>query len=895
MPARRGFLDRLLTLIFGDDAHPEGDRPFLGAPMLSSWLPHRSYDSTADIFYNAGSIGFIVEAAPMVGANERTGALWAQFLADSVPSGCEYNCVYFQSPSVGPKITDWILPRLLAKGVFARAAEHRARWLRRGIWESLSKDAPFFLRQHRVLISISAPINSSIDAHVLNTVRDALLTTLDAVGMPSRKVTPVELIAFINELTAASSDNADKPSEYNPLDPIAPQCVRRDLETTIGEHRVTFHSDRFRPTGEKVDGVPVIGEVIPDKFDLRFFSVRNFPQRFAPWDAQLLIGDPFNDKLRHRGNIFISVVLIFPDEEAANSKANMKMMRKTSMLDSPSSKYLPTLAEQSQDWKLVLEQLRQGQKLLQCYYCVGVMSPMGQGDANEKSVKSVFKAAQWDLHDERYLQIMSLLSMIPLTTAGALSYDLKRMQRFKTLLTTSASSILPVQGEYNGGDIPHLLLIGRRGQPFFWSPFQNGAGNHNVAVFGKSGSGKSVFIQEACAALVGAGSRVIVVDNGRSFEHMVRALGGAFVEFKLSSGFSLNPFDMIEAESLSDDNPEAMDYLVDCLAMLKSIVGQMARQQDRLSDVERGIIDQAVNEVWTQHGREGTIDHVIGAFDAMGNPYAEDLARSMSPFSSKGTFGDFFVGPCSIDLSADLTVFELEDLASKPELRAVCLAALMFRSLQTMRKLDRSIRKALIIDEAWELLGGGQMGQAIETYARTCRKYGASLITATQSINDFYKSEGSVAAIENSDWFVVLEQKEETVSDLAKNDRFGMDPLTEKLVRSLKRHNSEYSDVLVKGPETLAVGRLVLDPYSAKLYSSNPQDYASIEAHMRAGHPIADAIDRVAFPQFYAEQDEDYRKARFAAVRTADEREWAERDAANEARQSDGEHLEAAE
>ena len=30
-------------------------------------------------------------------------------------------------------------------------------------------------------------------------------------------------------------------------------------------------------TGESQDGAPVIGEVVPDKFDWRFFSVRNLP------------------------------------------------------------------------------------------------------------------------------------------------------------------------------------------------------------------------------------------------------------------------------------------------------------------------------------------------------------------------------------------------------------------------------------------------------------------------------------------------------------------------------------------------------------------------------------------------------------------------------------------
>jgi len=428
------------------------------------------------------------------------------------------------------------------------------------------------------------------------------------------------------------------------------------------------------------------------------------------------------------------------------------------------------------------------------------------------------------------------------------------------MLTTTAASIAPIQGEYAGGTIPHVLLIGRRGQPFFWSPFQNAAGNHNVAVFGKSGSGKSVFLQDICAAMAGAGAKVIVIDDGRSFEHMARALGGAFVEFKLSSGFSLNPFDMIDVEALAHAD-DGEDYEIECLAMLKSIVGQMARQQDRLSDTERGLIDVAVSQVWNSNRRDGTIDHVVAALRAQPSPYAADLADAMSPFVRGGTYGKFFDGPCSIDLSAGLTVFELSDLASKPELRAVSLTALMFLSLRVMRQMDRSIPKAMMIDEAWQLLGGGQMGQAIETYARTCRKYGSSLITATQSLNDFYKSEGSLAALENSDWSVVLQQKEETINDLAKHQRFEMDHYTETLLRSLKRNGVEYSDVLIKGPETLAVGRLVLDPYSATLYSSSPRVFADIETLVKAGVPLADAIERVAFPDHHGATETEWLEA----------------------------------
>jgi conjugal transfer ATP-binding protein TraC len=50
-----------------------------------------------------------------------------------------------------------------------------------------------------------------------------------------------------------------------------------------------------------------------------------------------------------------------------------------------------------------------------------------------------------------------------------------------------------------------------------------------------------------------------------------------------------------------------------------------------------------------------------------------------------------FLGEANLDLSADLTVFELSDLASRRELRSVVLTAIMFVASQAMRKLDRQI------------------------------------------------------------------------------------------------------------------------------------------------------------------------------------------------------------
>src|SRR3546814_3994443 len=72
---------------------------------------------------------------------------------------------------------------------------------------------------------------------------------------------------------------------------------------------------------------------------------------------------------------------------------------------------------------------------------------------------------------------------------------------------------------------------------------------------------------------------------------------------------------------------------------------------------------------------------------------------------------------------------------------------------------------------------------------------------------------------------------------------------TDALLRSLKINGREYSDILIKGPETLAVGRLVLDPFSATVFSSSPAVYAAIEALVAQGFSMDEAIERVAYPE----------------------------------------------
>ena len=829
----------LLTGLLSDSDSPDAPRPHLAIDMLSDWLPYRAFDEGTRLYCNARSKGFILDVTPLIGADERSGEILAQFFSEGMPQGSSLQILNFASPRIAHIVGPWFARRYEQGGIYEAIARARTDRLYDLVWKSGSAHAPFHARATRLVISLGVPNLSSTGDSELVQCREGLIGMLQSLGLGAREMEPAELLGLIDDLTSPTSARGTEPSRWNPLDPIAGQAIRRDIEL---EDRLILRTERFRNLGRDSEGSPQIGEVYPDRFDLRHYGVRAMPERWSPWECARLIGDMFTDKLRFPCPVATMLCLQYPDQEAASAKAGYKFMRTTSLSQSKSARFLPRLAEQSAEWSHVQAELQAGKRLVKLFYGLTSYSPIGQGDAHERTVKAVYKAAGWDLTDERFLQLQGLIASFPLSLADGLGDDMQRLKRFRTMLSTTAAHIAPMQGEFLGGNIPHLLLVGRRGQPFWWSPFENDAGNHNIAICGKSGSGKSVLLQELCAALRGAGAKVVVIDDGRSFEHSVKLQGGRFVEFTLKSGFSLNPFSMVDDARAVDDE----DYRLDCFAMIKAIIAQMARHSEAPSDVERGLIDQAVTKVWESLGSGASIDDVARALVATANPIAENLALSIAPYLEGGSYGGFFTGPASFALDDDFTVFEMSDLASREDLRSVVLSAIMFMTSQAMTRGARSTKKMLLIDEAWSMLRGGSMGEFVETYARTARKYGGALATATQSLNDYYKSDGARAALENSDWMLVLQQKAETIADFRKNDRLDMDDRTETLIRSLKRSGTEYSEVFIKGPDTQAIGRLVLDPFSATVYSSSPDIYAAIEQAQMNGQSLADAIAHVA-------------------------------------------------
>lgn len=237
-------------------------------------------------------------------------------------------------------------------------------------------------------------------------------------------------------------------------------------------------------------------------------------------------------------------------------------------------------------------------------------------------------------------------------------------------------------------------------------------------------------------ALLGSGGRVWVIDVGRSYEKTCAMLGGEFIEFKPDSQISLNPFTFIQRFD-------------DSLEMLKPLLAAMARPSGQVSDEEMAYLEKALKGAWAQQGNQATISTVAQWLADQDQPICQQLSHLLYTYTIDGMYGRYFSGGCTLNVHNPLVVLELEELKAKKDLQKIVLLVLMYLISERMYLGSRTQVKSCVIDEAWDLLDGGNESVAkfIETGYRRARRYNANFVTITQSINDYFKNPTAIAAV----------------------------------------------------------------------------------------------------------------------------------------------------
>jgi hypothetical protein len=268
----------------------------------------------------------------------------------------------------------------------------------------------------------------------------------------------------------------------------------------------------------------------------------------------------------------------------------------------------------------------------------------------------------------------------------------------------------------------------RSGLPVRVAPFDTARHpNPNIAVFAASGHGKSFAIGTLVLEAAVAGVNSVIIDPEGEYRGLVGALGGRYLELAPGTDAAVNVF-----EGAGEDPEEAIAAVVDLVTVLCG---------DQLGEVERAMVDAAaragLQRAAGEH-RTPLLEDCLATLDVDARPVAAVVRRFCT-----GGLGALFNRPTSLAVDSGVCAISLRDMPPEHVAAATLIVA---RWLWELVRRDRR-RRHIVFDEVGALCVHRPLRDLLVQLARRCRKYGASLVVATQNAQDLLGTdEGSVIA-----------------------------------------------------------------------------------------------------------------------------------------------------
>jgi len=284
------------------------------------------------------------------------------------------------------------------------------------------------------------------------------------------------------------------------------------------------------------------------------------------------------------------------------------------------------------------------------------------------------------------------------------------------------------------------------------------------------------------------------------------------------------------------------------------------------TDTEIQLLNNAVKWAYGNEGEEAEMDHVYrylqkypdhaqnGDGEPINGGFSEELAATahrlafnMREFARGGKYEVFFNGKSPFDIRNDeFVVLELGKLEQQRSLFNVAVLQVINAVTNDFYRSDRSEKKLVIFDEAWQFLRDSPIIQkVIEDGYRKARKYSGSFTVVTQSINDLELFGRVGKVIYSSSAFKFYLQADDI--EKAKNAKIiDYGDFEIALLKSVRQNRPKYSEIFMDTPFGAGVARLVVDPFSYWIYTSAPDDNKLIESIMeRQGLSYEEAIEEI--------------------------------------------------
>jgi conjugal transfer ATP-binding protein TraC len=789
---------------------------------LCDLFPYESYDETYSLFINDDSVGFVLETPPLVGSSDTIQKELSNIFLHILPEDSGIQFMLWADPHIGDMCDAYIKAREGSGEILEELAKHRSDYLKSLTFNS--KMSPYVLRNFRCVISFTMKVETTTNRIALERVyriMQQVLSTFEMVGMSPTVWKPDDLINTLHGILYPDMNDTNAATyRWNPLNRLSDQ-LHDPSSNLVVEDTGLYLKDRS-----------MVAKVM---------KVAQYPYEWSLGAMKLLIGDEQRDLAQIPCPFILHYGVYIPKQDRFREKVMAKASYVERQANSPIGKHLTSIQREAAELAFVKGELEKDGRIIYTQMSLVLLSTPEEVTKAENIVTNYFASKEWKLKPVTFTTLPAFLMVMPMMWEEERVKDVLSLQMLKKTLSTEATNLLPIQGEWHGTQTPAMLFAGLNGQVFNWFPFDNNSGNYNVAVIGKSGSGKSVKMQDLSVSTLGVGGQVFILDVGRSFEKMCIAFKGQYIQFNSHINICLNPF-----SSLPVDSPEETK---DSLAALRSILALMAAPTRGLSDIESSILEEAMNAVWQDYGTDTTISTIADYLSASQDARSKDIGRMLFPYTKEGNYGRFFNGKSNVDLDDRLFVVEFSELESRPDLRSVILQSMSLKITDRVYKSDRSYPQMLIVDEASDHLKNIHESKLFDTATRRFRKYQASIVIGTQTVDDFFQNAGAEAAFNNCEWNCFFNQKSSAIEILRKNNKLVLTPRQETLLKSLKTVHGKYSEVMICGAEGYAVGRLILDPFSIMMYSTKGQEYTLVKKLVDQGYSVNEAINMLMNPE----------------------------------------------
>ena len=283
--------------------------------------------------------------------------------------------------------------------------------------------------------------------------------------------------------------------------------------------------------------------------------------------------------------------------------------------------------------------------------------------------------------------------------------------------------------------------------------------NANLNIIGTSGAGKTFTLQLLALRMRMRGIQCFTIApiKGHEFHRACHRIGGSFVKIAPGSPHCINVMEIRhtvspEATLIDEDSPiEDVSMLARKIQQLMIFFSLLIPD---MTNEEEQLLDEALLKTYADFGITHDNDSLYEDMNAVppkmkpmpilgdlyknlqGNKMTERIAVILSRFVTGSA--QSFNCQTNVDLSNKFIVIDLSELKGKL-LPVGMVIALDY--IWDKIKSDITEKKAVIIDEIWQLVGASSNKMAAEfclTIFKTIRGFGGAAVAATQDLSDFF-------------------------------------------------------------------------------------------------------------------------------------------------------------